>query len=447
MRYLDVTKMNGTDMKATTKDNTSSHHSSVCFHIIGLGVNETAYLSDDACTALNQVDVVIGSDRQLKVVEHLLNAIGQKHCSFPKFSEFESWISTEQAAGQRTFAVLASGDPLYFGIGRWFSTHFTPSKLRYYPAVSSVQAACHKVGLSLQDADVISLHGRPLERLRDQIKQNQKLVILTDDKSRPEMLAQECIDLGFLNARLHVCERLGYENERISSYQITDSEIAKQSFDPLHVSIIETEQCERYVPEFPGIPDAEFITDAGLGKGLITKREVRLSILSLMQPTRDDVIWDIGAGCGSVAIELSKWQSQQQVFAIEHHSERLQCLHQNRSKFGVVSNLKIIEGRAPEALGDLPQPNKVFIGGSDGELESLLTTCWKQLPPNGVLVASAVTENTKQVLFQFLQIRQQLNDSEFEGTQLTVSRASNLANQLLYRPNFPVTLFKWVKTS
>lgn len=416
---------------------------SITFHIIGLGVAQTAQLSEPALIALNNADSVLGSARQISVIENLLNNQDTHH--FPKFSELSDWILRQQEMGNQEVVILASGDPLYFGIGRWFSQQYDQQQLRFYPAVSSIQAACHEIGLSLQDVDVISLHGRPLHSLRRHIKQNQSLVMLTDQKSGPSALVEECHRLGFDDGMIHVCEQLGYTDQKIRSFRLDDKNIASLSFDPLHVSIISTKKCKHFIPEFPGVPDSEFITDGENGKGMLTKREVRLTILTMLQPARHDVIWDIGAGCGSVAIELSLWQKHHKVLAIEHHPERLVCLNANKEKFGVAQNMTVISGRAPSVLNKLERPNKIFIGGSDGELAVLLNECWSSLPLKGVLVASAVTEDTKQLLMNFVNQRRNIEDSDFESTQILVSRAGELAGQLLYRPNLPVTIFKWVK--
>ncbi|WP_315980189.1 precorrin-6Y C5,15-methyltransferase (decarboxylating) subunit CbiT [Aliamphritea spongicola] len=235
----------------------------------------------------------------------------------------------------------------------------------------------------------------------------------------------------------------------------------------MHVSLVEPllpQAKQALLPVFPGIPDNGFITDAeqagrilagnecsltadvaSAGKGLITKREVRLSILSLLQPAVDDTIWDIGAGCGSVAIELSYWQPRCRVLAIEHHEQRLACLTANQQRYGVSGNLQVVAGRAPQALNDLPSPNKIFIGGSDGEMAGLLQQCWALLPPGGVLLASAVTENSKQQLLSFYEQRCAADDSQPHTVQIGVSRGEQLAGQLMYRPNLPVNLYSFCK--
>jgi len=420
-------------------------------HIIGLGVTEQAELSHSAQDALENSDWVIGSARQLQVITHLKREQTQTKL-LPPLRELSLWLSKH--ASTTSIVVLASGDPLFYGIGRWFSKNYSADTLNFYPAVSSIQAACHELGVSLQDVEVLSLHGRPLAQIRKTLKPAQTLVILSDKKSVPQALAQECIKAGFDDSSITVCETLGYSEQKISRFDVQSLSESDQKFDSLHLSVIEVKGKGQMLPSFPGIPDEHFMSDRvdpnksndqGKGRGMLTKREVRLAILSLMQANNADIIWDIGAGCGSVAVELAYWNKQVQVHAIEHHTERLACLEENRDRFGVVSQLHIVTGRAPEVLPELPAPTKVFIGGSDGCLPELLKQVWEILPANGLLVASAVTEATKQHLFNFMKERESEKDGATETLQIAVSKGSQLAGQLLYRPNLPVTLFKFSK--
>ena len=436
-------------------------------HIIGLGVSEKAELSTSATASLMTSSWVVGSERQLAVIEDLLPETINKKI-LPALKDLSVWLNDlliEDPQCTENITILASGDPLYYGIGRWFTKHFSSENLRFYPAISSIQAACHELGLALQDVDVLSLHGRPLSQIRKTIKPSQNLLVLSDKNSQPQVLAQECIKAGFLNASITVLEKLGYTEQKISVFDVKELADTRQVFDSLHISVIKTGQAGvTFLPSFPGIADENFITDMVTNptqsiltqtsssssnslsnKAMISKREVRLAILSLMQANNADIIWDIGAGCGSVSIELTYWNKQLPVFAIEHNDQRLACLHENRERFGVVSQLEIIEGSAPEILVGLPAPTKVFIGGSDGRLGELLDFVWQTLPENGVLVASAVTETSKQHLIAFLQSHQ--NDCEYETLQIAVSKGSQLAGQLLYRPSLPVTLFKFTKAA
>ncbi|KXJ57091.1 MAG: precorrin-6Y C5,15-methyltransferase [Neptuniibacter sp. Phe_28] len=417
-------------------------------YVVGLGVSHEADLSPEALQVLQQVDLVVGSERQLATLVSLL-PVGKATLLLPKLEALQELID-ESLAANRSVMILASGDPLFYGIGRWFSRHFSAEQLTFYPAVSSLQVACHRLGIALQDVEVLSLHGRPLLKLRTRLRQHQPLLILTDAHSTPTALAQECIACGFVDAKVTVCEALGYPNEKIRGFTAQElvSESCQIEFDPLHVSLLEPGCNRGFLPEFPGIPDQHFVTDkVGAGRGMLTKREVRLSILSQLQVAKGECVWDIGAGCGGVSVELAYWNPNSHIYAIEHHADRLGCLEQNRQRFGVVSNLSIVEGRAPQALTGLPVPDKVFIGGSGGELPALLSHVWTLLPVGGVLLCSAVTEASKHHLYQFYETRLGSADSHYETLQVAVSHGNSLAGQVMYRPSLPVTLYVFKKES
>ena len=369
-------------------------------NVIGLGVSAPAQLNEAGERALLDSDIVIGSQRQFDLVEKLLDQGSPRQLiKLPKLTELHDLIG--QYKNQK-IAILASGDPLFYGIGRWFSRNYPSKRLCFHPAVSSIQIACHRLGIALQDIKVISLHGRPLNNIRRHLKQKQTLLLLTDKESNPQAIARECIEAGFNASLLTVCENMGYPDEKIQQRNVGEL-LADTQFNCslLNICVVEVRGDGELLPEFPGFDDTLFVTDGEPGQGMISKREVRLGILSLLQPTNDDVIWDLGAGCGGVSSELAYWNEHVNVYAVEQHAERLQCLAANREKFGITTNLHIIEGRVPEAMQGLPAANKVFIGGSDGELIQLLNTVWDQLPHRGLLVASAVTESTLQQLETF----------------------------------------------
>jgi precorrin-6Y C5,15-methyltransferase (decarboxylating) len=417
-------------------------------HVIGLGVTEYAELNRSALVALEKSNWVVGSARQLQVIEHLKSESTQTKV-LPPLCELSAWLAGINAS--ESVSILASGDPLFYGIGRWFSKNYSAEKLNFYPAVSSIQVACHTLGLSLQDVEVLSLHGRPVAQIRKTLKPAQILVVLSDKNSAPQILAQECLKAGFERSIITVCENLGYPEQKVSRLEVSRLSESALIFEPLHLSVIDVKGKGLVLPSFPGIPNESFITDVAKqndtekASAMLTKREVRLAILSLIQANNADVIWDIGAGCGSVAVELAYWNKQVQVHAVEHHNARLACLEANCDRFGVVSQLHIIAGKAPEKLSGLPDPTKVFIGGSGGALPEILALVWQKLPIGGLLVASAVTEATKQYLFQFMNERESAQDVELETLQISVSKGGKLAGQLLYRPSLQVTLFKFMK--
>lgn len=431
-------------------------------HVLGLGIAEKVNFSYKAQTAIAHSQVIIGSERQLKTVSHLINET-QQLLILPKLSGLKQYLLEHQ---DKTISLLASGDPLFFGIGKWLTQQCEQAMITFHPAISSIQFACHELGLSLQDVQVLSLHGRPLAGIRSYLKRAQYFAVLTDKNSHPCALAKECIAAGFSLSKIWVCEDLGYAQQRVREFSVRSLvEDESYCFSSLQVSIIFTQGDGGIFPEFPGIPDRHFITNSenGLGKGMITKREVRLSLLSLLQPANNDNLWDVGAGCGSISIELAYWNRKANVYAIEQHEERLSCLNQNRAKFGVLSNLTIVPGRAPSVLSSLVKPNKIFIGGSDGELPSLLAYCWQQLPLGGILVASSVTERTKFQLLSFAEKKglEQWHDLQLspssdekmqagqpmECLQIAVSKSIQLAGQWAFKPSYPVTLFKFIKQS
>jgi len=392
-------------------------------HIVG--VTQASDLGGDALHAVQQAYVVIGSQRQLDIVKpHLTTNTETKLQHLPKLEELKVLIN-------RLFEELSNNEP-----------PLNNKKNRSKPQTIVVLA-------SGQDVTVLSLHGRPLARVRTQLKNATTLLILTDKLSHPQALARECLNTGFEESTITVLENLGYPHEQKRTFTVTElsdnAKAKKHEFDPLHVSVLEVKGSGGVLPEFPGIPDDSYITGAEAGKGMITKREVRLCILSLLQPSSQDVIWDIGAGCGGVAVELALWGEKASVYAVECHPERLQHLAANQAHFGVVNNLHIIDGHAPECLTDLPLPNKVFIGGSGGNMNRLLETIWPLLPEGGLLVVSAVVERTKQILNDFAKNGLSQSFAEIETTEVSIKRGQMNESGLDYTAKFPVEVFKFKK--
>jgi len=404
--------------------------------VIGLGVGSEngPQLGSSAQTALAEADWIVGAPHQLEKIAHYkaqANTI-----SYPSpFSTLSEWLMEHQ---HQRIVLLASGDPLYYGLGDWLVRTIGREQLVFHANISSIQAAFHQLGMPWQEAETISLHGRPLTSIRARIQPNRLYAILTDQHSHPAAIAKELVDCLFEQSTLWVCEDLGGPAQKIRSFQVEDPELTATTFNPLHVTIIQCQGAGGLLPTFPGIADELFETGKEPGKGLITKKEVRLAILSQLAPQAGDIGWDIGAGCGSVAIEWARWNPFGKVFAIENSAERLTYCGINQTKFGVVSNMNIIDGTAPSACDGLPDPDAVFIGGSGGQLTNILETALKRLKPSGRIVASAVTETTKATLIQFAESLP--TSISVEWSQVAISRGGSIANQLIMRPQLPVTL-------
>lgn len=402
--------------------------------VIGMGM-DTEALGRAARAALARAELVIGAPAHLAAFPEL--AAEQR----PYPSPMSDLWDVLRANARRRIVLLASGDPLFYGISSTLLRHLPPAHLVFHPNVSSLQAAFARLGRPWQQAQLLSLHGRPLASLRAVLRGNRLYALLTDRENAPTAIARLLVETGFGESTLWVAEDLGTANERFRAFHAAALVEAGTEFSPLNVVLLETRGPGGVLPEFPGIPDAWFSTGAEPGKGLLSKREVRLMILSLLAPRAGEVGWDVGAGCGGVAVEWARWNPEGEVHAVECHPERLEHLGINRDHFGVVINLHIVAGHAPGALADLPDPHAVFIGGSSGSLREILDPVWARLPVGGRLVASAVTEDSRVELHTFV------GDRPAEWTELSVARAETLAGQRVMRPYLPVLLMKLEKSA
>ncbi len=413
--------------------------------VLGLGICQPPLLNATALKALQTCDCIMGSPRQLKSVVHIAALPGPKQVQQVRLPLPKLKHIAEQIQAFEEVTILASGDPLLFGIGKYLQAQFNTQlykQVTCISGVSSLQGACELTGLSLQDAQLVSLHGRPLSHLNGFLQPGRNLLILTDQNSHPQAIAEALVAANLGLSVLHVCERLGYEDQQHRQFLAIDLATINISFADLHVTLVQTQGAGHVMPNFPGIEDTYFVTDGESGKGLLTKREVRLNILSLLQAAPQETAWDIGAGCGGVSIEWALWNPSGQVHAIEHHAQRIICLEANQDRFGVNANLQITRGRAPACLAQLPNPDKVFIGGSGGELNAILQVAWQRLKPGGRLVASAVTEPSKATLRQF---SQHIEQAPTNYLQVSISRHDTIVGQDLLRPALPVTLMCWHK--
>jgi precorrin-6Y C5,15-methyltransferase (decarboxylating) len=287
-------------------------------------------------------------------------------------------------------AVLASGDPLFFGIGEILGRHFESSRITVLPALSAMQLAFSRLALPWQDARFLSLHGRKSLYIAAQILPFRKICILTDNLNTPAVIASKLLDQ--VSARhlddftLFVGEDLGSVNERITTGSL--SEIAERDFNSPNILIILQ---NRQITELPTLGLGE--QELAHSRGLITKNEVRAAVLHHLAPPRQGVMWDIGAGSGSISIEAARLSDALQVFAIEKNAEQLEHIHRNREKFQA-ANIEVIAGAAPEVLTQLPDPDRIFVGGSGGNLAAILDTATNRLKTGGKIIVTAVLAAT-----------------------------------------------------
>ena len=297
-------------------------------------------------------------------------------------------------ADGRPAVVLASGDPLWFGIGRWLLQAFAPEQLRFHPAPSSMQLAFARIGRPWQDATWISLHGRDPEPLAAALqKRPAALAVLTDPgrggaEEVRRILAASGLDASYA---FWLCERLGHPAERVQ--RLAPEAPLPADGDPLHLVLLIAEEPAAVIdpkalPLF-GLEDGLFLQHADR-PGLMTKREVRIQLLADLQLPEQGVLWDIGAGVGSVGLEALRLRPVLQAWFLEQRGGSASLIQANAARLGVTP-AAVVEGRAPQALEALPDPDRVLIGGGGRERAAVLAAVLKRLRPGGVVVIPLAT--------------------------------------------------------
>ncbi|MCW5209036.1 precorrin-6y C5,15-methyltransferase (decarboxylating) subunit CbiE, partial [Desulfobulbus sp. US1] len=308
------------------------------------------------------------------------------------------------ALNQGDVAILASGDPLFFGIGRTLLERFGPERVHIYPALSAVQLACTRFKLPWDDLPLISLHGRSPGDIVGKILNKPKVMLFTDHHYTPDRIAQELLAVleehhdtaRIKSIRIRIAENLGLKDERLCSGTLAD--VAKQEFSPLNMMLIEQRQAEGKENEAAEASDAGCVfglqeDEIAHSRGLITKDEIRAVILHRLRLPRTGVFWDVGGGSGSVSVEAARLCPDLTIYIIEQKEEGHKNIRANILRYNLY-NIKLICGLAPEAFADLPDPDRVFIGGSKGLLAEIIPYCAKRLTGTGRMVASAVLKNT-----------------------------------------------------
>ena len=268
--------------------------------------------------------------------------------------------------GDQQVVILASGDPGFYGIVGTLLRYLPPEELEIIPHVSSLQLAFARAGLAWNDAIFTSAHARPLAEVIGWAKRVPKLGILTDRNHTPALIARTLLNIGLPDCRAIVAENLGQPDERLTDTLL--SALPELEFGPLNVLLLVRDEDWRPHPPFAPRPDDAYAHR----RGLITKADVRALSLARLALHATDTVWDIGTGSGSVSVEMAELAWRGQVFAIEHDAENLGYIRENCHRFGAL-NVTVVEGRAPVALVDLPRPSAIFIGGTGGQMEEILT--------------------------------------------------------------------------
>lgn len=411
-------------------------------HVIGVLDNGVASLSAEALAILQQAELVIAATRVLTLLSKSIEHAEQKDLT-GQLKQVPDWI-TRGLEQNKTVVVLATGDPLCHGIASYLSKKLGVEQLDILPNISSIQLAFARLGIAWQDVKICSVHTKDagawqqgageehgLYTLLQSIHQHHKLAVLTSPENNPARIADLLLQEGLADDfYMSVAENLLCADEKIIQ-DLSITELANASFNGNDVVILIRKQ-EKLPELLFGYADSQF-KQRKPDKGLITKREVRAVSLARMQLTAESIVWDIGAGSGSVGIEAAKLCRNGHVYAIEKNVADFAIAGDNARDFGL-HNYSLINQKAPEGMADWPKPNAIFVGGSGGELSALIALCLAALQPQGCLVMNFVTLENLSVAVETL--KQQ--GASWDVTQLQASRSQPILHMNRMQAENPV---------
>ncbi len=393
--------------------------------VVGIGEDGFKGLGRNARHALLRATRIIGGQRQLDLLPLCISG------------ERQAWpspFSLEPVLSRRgeTVCVLASGDPMFYGVGASLARQIAADELLVIPAPSSVSLAAARLGWPLQDVVTVSVVARPFAAINAHLASGVRLLVLSNDGGSPALIAALLTQAGFGPSRLTVFEHLGGANERrldglaADWHHLGTADLNLVAIDCLASS--DTPPLSRLA----GLPDSAFQHD-----GQLTKRDVRAMTLARLAPMPGELLWDVGAGSGSIGIEWMRTHPSCRALAIEPDPGRQGLIEHNRDALGV-PGLHLIRGKAPDALHGLPVPDAIFIGGGVTR-DGVLDTCWQHLRPGGRLVANAVTLQSEMTLMNWRA------EHGGELTRIHVAQAQPLGEFDTWRQALPITLLEVIK--
>lgn len=356
--------------------------------VIGVGPGNIDLLTPAAKRAVESCDVLVGGKRNLEIFSYFSK---EKIALDTDFTTICTYIS--ENAGKKDIAILASGDPGIFSIADYLKQKLPDIEIQTIPGISSLQYLCSYMSTTWDDMGIISLHGRDAPNLFSLVSSKKKTAIFTGGSATPDYVCRLLIQEGFSNMKVTVGERLSYDDENITIGTI--DEIAQMEFDDLSLMIVEQEGkniCEYetlWQYETPGIPDNMFIR----GNVPMTKEEVRAAAISKLRLEKDSIVFDIGAGTGSISVECGLICHGGRVYAVEMNENAIELIWKNIAKFNL-DNVTIIKGKAPESLENLPTPDRIFIGGTGGYMDEILDWISKKPKRNDNKISDRIIEES-----------------------------------------------------
>ncbi|WP_323780508.1 precorrin-6y C5,15-methyltransferase (decarboxylating) subunit CbiE [Thalassovita sp.] len=393
-------------------------------HIVGIGEDGMDGLLPATRAVVEAAEVIVGGDRH----HDLSSAVTAKRVAWP--SPFDALIDMLKAMQGRRVVVLATGDPLWFSVGARIGRSIDPHEIVFHPQLSAFQLAAARMGWSLADVETLTVHGRPVEQMIAFIQPDARLLILTTGAATPGQIAAFLTARGFGRSKMTVLANMGGEQEARFDGVAESWDHTVPEFNTLAVECIAAPDAA-LLPRVPGLADDLFQHD-----GTMTKQEVRAATLAKLMPMRGALLWDIGTGCGSVAVEWMRGARYARAIGIEPRADRRAMAAANALALGT-PKLQLIDGKVPQALAGLEAPDAVFIGG--GLSREVFEAAWAALRPLGRLVANAVTLESEAVLVAL--------HAEFGGqlVKIQVQRAEPVGSRTGWRPLMPVTQWSLIK--
>ena len=393
-------------------------------HIVGIGEDGMDGLAPATRAVVEAAEVIVGGERH----HRLSGALAAERLSWP--SPFDDVIGTLKGLRGRRVVVLATGDPLWFSVGARIGRAIDPAEIFYHPQLSAFQLAAARMGWSMADVETLTVHGRPAEQMIAFIQPGARLLILTTGAGTPGQIAALLSARGFGKSPMAVMAAMGGAQEARFDGVAESWDHRVPDFNTLAVECVAGPDAA-LLPRVPGLADEMFEHD-----GTMTKREVRAVTLARLMPMRGALLWDVGAGCGSVAIEWMRAASDARAIGIEPRAERRALAGANALALGT-PKLELVDGKAPAAFAHLEAPDAVFLGG--GLTGEVYDAAWAALKPLGRLVANAVTLESEAVLVGL--------HARHGGdlVRLSIERAGPLGAFRGWRPLRPVTQWSRVK--
>lgn len=393
-------------------------------HIVGIGEDGMEGLVPATRAVVEAAEVIIGGDRHHTLTE----TVTAERLAWPH--PFDALISTIENLRGRRVVILATGDPLWFSVGARIGRAINPAEIVYHPQLSAFQLAAARMGWSLPDVETLTVHGRPVEQMIAFIQPDAQLLVLTTGAETPGQIARFLTERGFGKSRMTVLAAMGGKDEARFDGLAESWGHTVPAFNTLAVECVAAPDAA-LLPRVPGLADDLFLSD-----GTMTKQEVRAATVAKLMPMRGALLWDIGTGCGSVAIEWMRAARYARAIGIEPRADRRAMAAANALALGV-PKLVLVEGSVPAALIGLDAPDAIFIGG--GLSRETFNAAWAALRPLGRLVANAVTLESEAELIALHK------DHGGDLVKLQVHRAEPVGRLTGWRPSMPVTQWSLVK--